>query len=202
MITGYTGLPRSGKSICLVHDILQVAERNANWKRRYHFDRPIYANFKIKAEINNFNYFKNTQTFDLYNTKGADIFIDEAYKFWNARGWDKLPEQAIHWFAEHDKLGCDIYFGTQEFAMLDIMFRRVTENIWWVERLVGSRRPGINRPPVKSAWGIIKLTKISSYSYNESSKQVENLTLGFIPRFRLIRNKYAQAYDTNEQISV
>lgn len=199
MIIGYTGLPRSGKGISLIKKLYKVVKRNKRWKKLYGFERPIYLNFYINEKLFDYpiQYFNDAK--NLYTLEGADVFIDEAYKYWNSRYWDKLPEQAIAWFAEQDKIGCDIYFATQEFVMLDIMFRRVTEEIYYVKRLFGSRRPGKNKPPVKNAWGLISQRKINAVEYDEQNKTAELSFLG-LPNFTIISNKYAHAYDTNERI--
>lgn len=201
MILGYTGLPRAGKGISLMREMYKVAKRNRSWQKRYGFFRPIYANFMVRTNLLGYPVVYFSDPSDLYSLSGADIFIDEAYKYWNARSWERLPDEAISWFAEQDKLGCDIYFATQEFAMLDVMFRRVTEEIYWVSRVFGSRRPGKNKPPVKKAWGLIAIRKIKKFTYNENSKELEDTVFG-IPRFVWISDKLAKTYDTTERIKV
>jgi hypothetical protein len=105
-----------------------------------------------------------------------------------------LPSK--RWLQQHRKLGIEIYGTAQDFSQVDIAFRRMTSDLFYLVKLIGSRDPSPTSPPVKSIWGISMVYGMSPVDYKEDQK--ENKT--HFDSFMLISKSKVEVFDTRQEI--
>lgn len=204
MIVIATGLPGSGKSIWTAQTMLDVLWRNYKFWKKSHIVRPIVSNLRLAKNIENF-YAETGKKFIYYwddpvqliNLEDCDIFWDEIATHLDSTQWANLPLELKRFLQQHRKRGIDIYGNTQDFDMVDISMRRLTENVVYLRKTLGSRSPSATRPPIKRVWGLILKFDVDPDSFVEKKKRYA----GF-PRFLWITKKKVFAFDTHQEIVV
>jgi len=219
----WTGLEDSGKTLCMATMAGNILYRNAKWlkeqkrfakkhgvqafKEKYKRDeiipRPIIYNcpfsnvFLDEARALSIPTRKWKDLEELPSLNGADLFIDEVGTYFDSRTYSMLPLDIRLWLAQASKLGVDIFGAAQDFAQVDISFRRLTTHLYLVTKLAGSMRPHPTRPPVKRIWGICTVREMDPINYDTSEGQ--NNPKGWPWPF-FIRRSACELFDTTKRI--
>jgi len=206
MKTIFAGLEDSGKSLQLAMTVTELVERNAKWLAITGKPREIVSNLEFKDEFLNWatiekgvpvRYWKDLA--ELPELTECDLIVDEVGTYFDSRSFKDLPLEIRLWLAQASKLGVDIYGSAQDFAQVDISFRRLTNQLYHITKLAGSHRPSATRPPVKRIWGICTVRELDPVAYDEDSKKFSNK--GMFPSFFFIQKKYTDIFDTQKRIA-
>jgi len=214
----YSGLESSGKSLRLAKVVCDLVYRNNKWNNiRYEewiqggmvgekpAPRPIVSNIRFKQEFEDFAikeqgvpiiYWTNIDEIIKYDN--ADIIIDEVGTYFDSRLWADLSLDVRRWLTQGAKTGIEIYGSAQDFAQVDLAFRRLVNNLYHITKLIGSPRPSATKPPVKRIWGICAMRELNPREYKEDKKSFDNTQL--IPNFFLIERTYCNIFDTTQKI--
>jgi len=198
----YSGLESAGKSLKMAMEADRILDRNIYWKRKYGFTRQIVSNmhftgkFMERAQKNGIPIVYWQDLDELVLLEGCDVFIDEVGNYFDARGWEGLSLDIRRWLTQGAKNGIEIYGSAQDFAQVDKSFRRLTNKLYYVSKLVGSRRPAKFKPPRSGVWGMCLVHKLDPQAYDEE----EFRPLSVFPSFFLIRRKFTDIFDTNQKI--
>jgi len=200
----YTGLESSGKSLKLAMDAVWVLKRNIRWKKLTGIARPICSNMKFSehflqhATEEGIPIREWSDLEELCETNNADIFIDEIGTYFDARLWPELSQDVRRWVAQGAKSGIEIYGAAQDFAQVDISYRRLVNELYLIQKIFGSRRPAATKPPVKHIWGVCIVHAMNPRRYQELNP--EFIKQGIIPKFFFIRREYCEVFDTGQLI--
>lgn len=200
----FSGKESSGKSLMLAKTATKIVERNSNWYKVTKIERPIYSNlkfslaFELYAKNKNvpIRYWKNLH--ELVSLDNCDIILDEVGSYLDSRLWADLPLSVRRWLAQCAKVGVHIYGSAQDFAQVDKSFRRLTNELVEVRKLIGSPRPMKTAPPIKKVWGICLLKNLDPNGYEEDKKQFNSKSV--LPSFFFIEEKYCKIFDTTQKI--
>jgi len=202
----YTGLESSGKSLRLAMKMNEIGLRNAKWRKKSGIARAIAPNFKLTPMFedvirNEYGleiiYWEDID--DLIKLKECDVFIDEVGNYFDARNWSDLSRDAKKWITQGAKMGLEIYGAAQDFAQVDIAFRRLVNELYMITKLFGSARPSNTKPPIKRIWGLCFSRALDPRGYKEDEKKFEPIS-AFAWSFFLIERQYTQLFDTNAEI--
>jgi len=198
-ISVITGRPSAGKSLRLAMTLVEVLERNVNWYKQSKIRRLVVTNLKLtpKYERKYEGFFKYwSEPAELVMLQDVDVFWDEIATHLDSSQFANLPLEIKRWLQQHAKVGVEIYGTTQDFAMIDVSMRRMTSELTYLVKLIGSRRPSNTRPPVKWIWGVIAVYDVDAVGYKEG---VSVMGQGwFTPMF--ITKKNTEVFDTLQKI--
>jgi len=167
--------------------------------------RPIVSNLQFNPRFEHWAvhemgvpiiYWTDLDSLIEYNN--ADIIIDEVGTYFDSRLWADLSLDVRRWLAQGAKTGIEIYGSAQDFAQVDLAFRRLVNHLFHITKLVGSRRPAATKPPVKTIWGVCSMRELNPQGYKEDKKQFDKTSL--FPSFFLIERKYCEIFDTTQKI--
>lgn len=198
-ITVYTGRPGSGKSTQLADTLLRIIGRNQKWFEKSGIVRPIYINFHLDPDLEELfsgciRHWQHIEELEL--VEDADVFIDEIGTYFDSKFWQETSWSMRRWLSQHRKLGIEIYGNSQDFAQIDISFRRMVSELYYFVKLISSRDPSPTKPPVKWIWGVCLMYSMSPVDYKEDQK--ENRT-SFHKLFFITRSK-TEIFNTREKI--
>jgi hypothetical protein len=199
MIEVYTGRVGSGKSNKLAQTLLQIVYRNNRYYKKKKIIRPIYTNFHIKPELEELfgGALRHwTSLEELLEVRDADIFIDEIFNYFDAKHWQELSFGVRRWLSQHRKFGIEIYGNCQDFAQVDISFRRMTTDLFYIVKVISSRDPSATRPPVKYIWGMSLIYKMNPTDYKEEQKENKTRFSGIM----FITRDSVELFNTREEI--
>jgi len=205
----WTGLEDSGKSYMLAKASTKIVYRNAKWLKQTGIPRPIISNLPYSES---FLEFAKEQGIPVENWKdiaelldmpkrypgGGDLFIDEIGTYFDARTFKDLPLDIRLLLAQFSKLGWDIYGAAQDFAQVDIAFRRLTNQLFLVRKLTGNSRPAKSKPPIRFIWGICTIRELDPVGYDE--KELAFNQKGVFPWPFFIRKDYCNVFKTSERV--
>lgn len=207
MIEIYTGLPGTGKSIAGAYKLHQLVKRNLKAREKLGLDRKILTNLKLSDEFvaaadGLIDYWSDPQ--EIMYRKGVDVYWDEIATHFDSTQWQNTPLEVKRMLQQHRKRGIDIYGNTQEFAMIDISFRRLTSSLYYCQKFIGSRSPHPTKPPLRMPWGLVIVKEVDRSSYDKSPNEYV-FTGGFLQplfgwEYILIRKKWYSIYDTLHEI--
>jgi len=201
----YSGLESSGKSLRLAKVTSDIVVRNSKWKKESGKERPILSNLVFKEGFYEWAtkimgvpiiYWQNLD--DLIKYDNADIIIDEVGTYFDARLWSDLSLDVRRWLTQGAKTGIEIYGSAQDFAQIDLAFRRLVNNLYHITKLVGSARPSPTKPPVKRIWGLCSMRELNPREYKEDKKSFDKTSL--FPSFFFIEREYCEIFDTTQKI--
>jgi len=204
--TIFSGLEDSGKSYQLAITAGWLAERNSRWLKKTGVARPIVSNLKFETWFEEYVekelgipilYWHNLE--DLPTMKDLDLIIDEVGAYFDSRTFSDLPLEVRLWLAQASKLGVQIYGSAQDFAQVDLSFRRLTTSLVHITKIMGSPRPSKTKPPVKFIWGICSMRELDPMGYKEDEKKFT--ASGILPKFFFIRKEYCKIFDTNRRVA-
>lgn len=198
----YTGLESSGKSLKLSRMAEDVRIRNIRWykktklRRTMCFNSPMSEAFKKQLEKSNINYldFKNLD--DILYLEECDIFVDELIKFFPA-SQSSLSTEQLHFITQGAKSGINVYASSQDFSQVHKQFRLLTNRVFVITKVIGSKRPMKTAPPVRFIWGLCFLREVSPSSFKGDSVTMESKGL---PSFFFISRHDTARFDTSFKI--
>lgn len=198
----YTGLESSGKTLMLAMKAEEILNRNLKWKVKSGIARPIVTNIKFSenflaaAAIAEIPVHLWSNLDELIEWKDADVFIDELGTYFDSRTWANLSLDIRRWIAQGAKSGIELYSAAQDFAQVDISFRRLVNAVYNIQKLMGSSRPTATRPPVKTIWGICIKWNLDPRSFKQSEAEMK---LAWIfPSLFFIRRHFCELFDTKQ----
>jgi len=203
--TIYSGLEDSGKSLKLAEIAGKLIERNGDWAAMGLQPRPIYTNLEFSQWVLDYAAEKSVPIImwkdleELIGLGECDLIIDEVGAYFDSRTFKDLPLDLRLWLAQASKLGCDIYGSAQDFAQVDISFRRLTTTLYHITKLIGSQRPAKTRPPISRVWGICMMRELDPVGYDEQKRKFNNSTV--MPSFFFIRKEITTMFDTQKRIA-
>jgi len=202
----FSGLEDSGKSYKLAQTAVNLAYRNAGWLELTGVPRPIVSNLEFSSEFFShvteelgvpIKYWRDLE--ELPNLTQADLIMDEVASYFDSRTFKDLPLEIRLWLSQASKLGVDIFGSAQDFAQVDLSFRRLTTHLYHITKLIGSQRPATTRPPVKCIWGLCVMKELDPVGYDESKKSFSSS--GVMPSFFFIQRRYCEVFDTTRRIA-
>lgn len=199
--TVYTGLESSGKSLRMAMRAREIRERNAKWRKKYGILRPILSNghfskeFEAKAKEQEvpIQYWSDLE--EIVGAEECDLFIEEIGTYFDSRLWGDLSLDCRRWIAQTDKRGVDFYATAQDFAQVDLSFRRLVSDLYYIQKLAGSSRPARSKPPVGQIWGVCWEMELNARNYSETEKEVVSYFGGFF-----IEKWACDIFDTHEKM--
>jgi len=215
MIAIFTGLPGSGKSYKMAHTLIEILYRNAKayakavdrWQKDGEKTAPpqpriVYTNLKLKPDVEAefpefFRYW--TELRELTPLRDADVFIDEVATYFDARLWETLSLEMRRWLAQHRKFGVEIYGTSQDFAQVDKAFRRLTSNLLYLTKLMGSRDISATKPPPRFIWGLSLVRELDPTVYDE---QKSKFAASGFPKFMMITRRGTEIFDTRAEVKM
>jgi len=204
----YTGAEDSGKSYMLAWQAGKLVERNARWLKITGNERPVASNLQFMPWFEEFattqgvpiKYWKDLE--ELPSMDGCDLIVDEIGTYFDSRTFKDLPLDVRLWTAQASKLGTDIYASAQDFAQVDVSFRRLvrgpTNGLYKITKLVGSDRPHRTKPPVKRIWGVCIMQELDPMKLDEEKNQFASAGM---PMPFLLRKKICNIFDTSKRIA-
>lgn len=220
----YTGLESSGKTLILAYEAMDIFARNKRWQKKYGFTRKVYSNIRFaphveekygefieywqdyrellkdtklkKEEIENMKKANiDMQDKDTYPfIPGIDIIFDEISTHFSALKREPLHSRVNQWLRQGAKNGVHIYATAQEYHDIHNDFRRRVKIAYNMTKIIGSRRSGVNMPPVKRVWGLCIKREMDIHPYNELEP-----SYGFPVPFRITKRR-TSVFDTNQTI--
>jgi len=203
MIAIFSGLPGSGKSLKLGQTVIDILYRNRRWHEKTGQDlRKVYTNLKLSKEVEEefaemIVYWTDLR--QLTPLRDVDVVIDEVATYFDARLWETLSLEMRRWLSQHRKFGIEIYGTTQDFAQVDKAFRRLTSNLLYLNKLVGSGDISPTKPLPKYIWGITLIQELDPTIYDEQKSKFQSSGL---PRFMFITRARTQVFDTRAEVSL
>jgi hypothetical protein len=200
MIVVFTGLPGSGKSLKLAQTVVDILYRNKRYYEKTGKIRPVYLNLKMskEIEIEFFDFIRYwTNLKDLVILRDVDIVIDEIATYFDAHNWATMSTEMKRFLQQHRKFGIDIYGTAQDFAQTDKSFRRLTSDLLYLTKLIGSGDISPTRPLPKFIWGVVLVKSLDPTKYDEQKSKFEGS--GF-PRFMFITRHATSIFDTRSEI--
>lgn len=200
----YSGFESSGKSLKLAMVVTELVYRNGNWLKKSGKARPIVSNMKFTSSFEQWatemkvplSYWENLD--DLIQLRDADVICDEVGNYFDARKWADLSLDVRRWLTQGAKTGIEFYGAAQDFAQVDLSFRRLCNELYLIRKVVGSRRPSATKPPVKYIWGLCMMSELDPSGYKEDKKKFASAAI--FPSFFLIERKYCEIFDTGQKI--
>jgi len=205
--TIFSGAEDSGKSYMLAETCMKLADRNAAWLKLTGIPRPIVSNLRFSPwfveELESMGipirYWQDLE--ELEDLKECDLIIDEVGTYFDSRGFKDLPLSIRLWLAQASKMGCDIYGSAQDFAQVDVSFRRLVAStgggLFHITKLIGSDRPAATKPPVKRIWGVCTMRELDPVAYDEESKKFSGSAW---PKIFFLRAAVCRVFDTTARI--
>jgi len=201
----YTGLEGEGKSLQLARKVRELIKRNSKWGKEIGRPRPICTNEEFSPELIAEAKEKGvpihtwTQLTELIKYKECDVIIDEVGNYFDARNWSHLNLDARRWLSQGSKSGIELYGTAQDFAQIDVAFRRLVNAVIEIRKIVGSRRPAATKPPINRIWGLCVGYSINPSGYRAMEAGTDR---GWWPTMWFtIRRKDCLAYNTTQYIA-
>lgn len=201
MIGIYQGLPGSGKSMLMARTLVAILYRNRKYEKKTGIKRKVYHNLQLCDELK--KEFSDlleewSEPAQLTRLRNVDVFWDEVATHLDATQWANMSLELKRWLQQHRKFGIEIYGTTQDFAQVDISFRRLCSHLRHLVKLCGSRDVSATKPPPKFIWGLIIGRDLDPVQYNEAKSKFapENI----IPKFYLLHRNDIEIYDTTAEV--
>ena len=198
-ITVFTGLPGSGKSLRMAQALIRVLRRNEKIFKKHKILRKVYSNLHLSDKLTTkyakfIAYWENPE--ELIQLRDCDVFWDEIATHLDSTQWKELPLEIKRWLQQHRKLGVEIYANTQNFSTIDVSFRRLTNELYYMYKLCGSPDKSATRPKINYIWGAVVIRSLDPQNYKEE-EQLNQMT-GFSVLF--ITRDLVEAFDTTQEI--
>lgn len=199
MIVVFTGLPGAGKSYKMAQTAIDILYRNKRIKDKYGLNRPLYSNLTFSEAVyeafpGQIRYW--AEPVELTSIRNADVLWDEIATHLDSTQWANMSLEIKRWLQQHRKFGIEIYGTTQDFAMIDKSMRRMTSDLYYLSKLIGSRDKSTTKPSVKYIWGLIVVKSLDPVTYDEENKQSKSV----IPSFMFLSRKGINVFDTSQEI--
>lgn len=144
MINVYTGLPSAGKNTMLSFIAFNVLRNNYKQWKKTGYKRKLCVDFtlnekKIAPYRELVEYFNGVNEMETW--RDADIFFGELALDFDAHHWESTPRSIKKYLRLHRHYRVNIWGCAQDFTTVDISFRRLVNNLYYLHRILGSREP-------------------------------------------------------------
>lgn len=200
MIVIFSGLPGSGKSLKLADTTVEILYRNRKWYEKTGVLRKVWTNLKLSSKVEDeFSEYIVywTDLRQLTPLRDVDVLIDEVATYFDARLWETLSLEMRRWLAQHRKFGIEIYGTAQDFAQVDKAFRRLTSDLLYLTKLLGSHDISPTRPNPRFIWGMSLVQSLDPTIYDE---QKSKFNRDGIPRIMFITRSRTSIFDTRAEV--
>jgi hypothetical protein len=185
MLSIVTGLPGSSKSYLLSQKTVELVERNMRWYKATGKVRQVVSNLEMSKEFQ--DYANSEQVFyrlwedpeELPGLLNCDVIWEEMGAHVDSRSWEQLPIQLRRWLQQHRHRGVEIYGNCQDFADIDVAVRRLTGQLLYLMKVMGSRDPSPTTKPPLFIWGVILKFYMDPRTYSEQTKFENSTFAGF-----------------------
>lgn len=196
----YVGVESSGKSLQLSINAEAILKRNIKWfaitkvARMMAFNTPMSPRFIQRIKNHGIGYLQYRDFEEIRHLRNADIFIDELIKFFPASGSSSLTPEQLDFITQGAKSGVHVIAASQDFSQVHKQFRLLVNEVYIVNKIVGSRRPMDSAPPVKTVWGLCMMRSVKPSSFKgDTGTMVE---AGIFPSFFFINKEDTDRFDT------
>jgi len=199
MIAIVTGLPGASKSyMCAQHTVRLIA-RNKRWHKATGVKRQVVSNLVMSPEFEAYagdflRYWEDPE--ELPGLKDCDVIWEEMGAHIDSRSWEQLPLALRRWLQQHRHRGINIYGNCQDFADVDVAVRRLTGQLLYLTKIVGSRDPSPTSKPPMIIWGVILKMYLDPRKYKEENK----LSDGVFGGVEFITKKGVRLYSMRNDI--
>jgi len=210
MIVIFTGLPGSGKSARLARVVVGVLHRNEKWYNKQvkkgvinPVRRQVWTNLMLAPRVQErySDYIKYwTDLRQLTPLRDVDVVIDEVATYFDARLWETLSLEMRRWLAQHRKFGIEIYGTSQDFAQVDKAFRRLTSDLVYLTKLVGTRDLSPTRPPPGFVFVVSLVRTLDPTTYDEQKSKFASKEV--VPHFMFITKHDVEIFDTRAEVKL
>lgn len=121
MISAVFGLPRSGKTTFLSKIARKYQKKGI----------PVYSNFPCIG-----CYKLDFSTLGKLDYHDCVLLIDEISLLCDSRDWKNFSSELVYFFTHHGHYGVDIYYASQWITDCDVKIRRMTEDLYYIERWI------------------------------------------------------------------
>lgn len=200
----YTGIESSGKSLQLSINAEKILQRNIKWlritgiPRTMAFNTPMAPAFVQRIKDSGVKYVEFKNLIDILHLNECDIFIDELIKFFPASGSSSLSREQLDFITQGAKSGVHLIAASQDFSQVHKQFRLLVNEVYIVNKIIGSARPMKTAPKVKRVWGLCMLRSVKPSSFKGDNATMESATL--IPGFFLIMKHDVERFDTSYKV--
>lgn len=126
MITCYFGVPRVGKNTFLTAIAQKELKRMKRGRSKYkHIYTDFYCDGCEKIEFADLGKFYIHDSLLLFEEMGLDA---------DNRDFKKFPKPVRDFFVLHGHAFNDIIYATQEYTDVDLKIRKLTEELWYLEK--------------------------------------------------------------------
>jgi len=205
----YVGKEGSGKTLMMGRESERIVIRNEKLYKKVGIMRPIVSNVRYSDEFIEWAnlkgvpivFWKNVE--ELEDFSECDLIIDEIGTYFDSRTYADLPLNTRLWLAQAQKLGVQIIGGAQDWAQIDVSFRRLVNELIEVNKFLGSRRPSRTLPGGKYPWALLVLTSLEPVA---SANPEDLRSLHIIPaylnplNYRLALRADTDRFDTNARV--
>lgn len=202
MIVVYQGLPGAGKSMKMARTLIEVLYRNRAWQKKTGQTRLVYHNLLLSEAIQEefADLLRPWSSVDqLCPLRNVDVFWDEIAAHLDATQWANMSLDLKRWLQQHRKFGIEIYGTCQDFAQVDVSFRRLTQYLFELRKICGSRDISATSPPPKYIWGLILKWGLDPKSFQNEKQKFA--TAGF-PSLLFLTREDVEVYDTTAEVPV
>lgn len=199
MINLYTGNPGQGKSLILADICIGLLARNARWAKKNPNRRRVAVNFPIADWVHEEypgDIVQWESLDDLMKLHEVDVLWDEVANQLDSNDWANLSIHTKSWLRHHEKHGVDIYADTQNFMQVDVQFRRLVDQLYFIKKLIGSRRPAATKPAPSWVWGLIWIREVDKTTFSDTERK----NIG-TPDWLWISKKLVSVYDTKHLVN-
>lgn len=216
MIVVFTGLPGSGKSARLARTVLRILYRNKRYyeKQMKAYEgaagelplpvrRQVWTNLKLASQVEETysDYIQYwTDLRQLTPLRDVDVIIDEVATYFDARLWETLSLEMRRWLQQHRKFGIEIYCTSQDFAQVDKAFRRLTSDLLYLTKLVGTRDLSPTRPPPRWVFVMSLVRSLDPTTYDEQKSKFGSRDIW--PRLMFIAKHDVEIFDTRAEVKL
>jgi len=198
----FTGLPGSGKSYKLGKTCVNLLYGNKKRHEKGMPQRILWTNLQLAKDVEQefsgyFQYW--TELRQLTPLRDVDVIIDEVSTYFDARLWETLSLEMRRWLAQHRKFGVEIYGTSQDFAQVDKAFRRLTSDLLYLTKILGSRDISATKPPPRWIWGLSLVRHLDPTVYDELKSK---FAAGGLPNFMLISRAGTEVFDTRAEVKL
>lgn len=181
----------------------RLVYRNSYFYKKTGVMRPIVSNIAYSDSFKAFAASKGVPVrswqhlAELETMSECDLFIDEVGAYFDSRTFADLPLSTRLWLAQAQKLGVYIYGGAQDWAQIDVSFRRLVNKLYHVTKVVGSRRPSKSLPGSRIPWAFGLVWRLDPQSDADSGKLK---ALSIIPSIAVMTSHDTSRFDTNARV--
>lgn len=202
MIVIFTGLPGSGKSYKLGSTVVDLLYRNKKLHKKTGVKRMLWTNLQLSKAVEKEFLSYYTYWVDLRQLtvlRDVDVVIDEVATYFDARLWETLSLEMRRWLSQHRKFGIEIYGTAQDFAQVDKAFRRLTSNLLYLTKLMGSRDISATLPSPRFIWGICMVFELDPTIYDEQKSKFQTSGMNWP---MIITRKGTEIFDTRAEVKL